>query len=421
MSSCAAEVSQRIQSHMDQIVTDLRCAATSVGNERFAVGEMTELLKAAFTNRNRFDAALSGAIGALDEAVEKADGRASMGLSCAEWLSETLHISSSAGYAQVRLARELPSLPATADAFRRGQLSPQHASAVARSVEMVIRGGGSPREAEALLLEEAQERSPRELFRWGLSLVHQLAPEELEAEEERREDRRYLHIREAFDGGYDIEGYLDPVRGARLKTAINGVLGPRRKDDKRSPSQRRADGLDEVVGQVLDSGRLPVRGGQRPHLTVTATLETLRGDPGAPAALLDWGMPISGKALRRIASDAELTPILLSSKGDPLHVGRRYRTATPKMRRALAERDRRCVWPPGCPNPPDWCQGHHEVAWTQGGGTNLEEMALLCLDHHQKLDEGWRLERLPDGRRVAHPPPRSTEVWGPAIHDPPPP
>ena len=335
-------------------------------------------------------------------------------------MNSPLQISSSAAYAQVRLARQLPYLPATASAFERGELSPQHASVVVRSVEMVARGGGDPGDAEALLLEEARQRDPRDLLRWGLSLVHQLAPREMEAEEQRREERRYLHMREAFDGGYHLEGYLDPERGARLKTAIDGVLGPRRKDDKRSPGVRRADGLDEIVTRVLDSGRLPVRGGQRPHLTVTATLETLRGDPGAPAALLDWGFPISGKALRRIASDAELTPILLSRKGDPLHVGRKYRTATPKMRKALAERDRHCMWPPRCDRPPEWTQGHQEVPWAQGGGTEVEGMTLLCTKHHGKLSEGWRLERMPDGRRVAHPPPRPAPVWGPAIHAPPP-
>jgi hypothetical protein len=93
----------------------------------------------------------------------------------------------------------------------------------------------------------------------------------------------------AFDGGFDVEGYLDPERGARLKTALNGVLGRRPKGDERSPGQRRADGLDEIVTQVLDGGELSVRGGQKPHLTITATLETLQGHPGAPAALLDWG------------------------------------------------------------------------------------------------------------------------------------
>jgi hypothetical protein len=75
-------------------------------------------------------------------------------------------------------------------------------------------------------------------------------------------------------------------------------------------------------------------------VSCAATLETLRGDPGAPAALLDRGFPISGRALQRIAGDAEITPILLSTRGDPLRVGRKYRTATRKMRKALAERDR---------------------------------------------------------------------------------
>jgi hypothetical protein len=285
-------------------------------------------------------------------------------------------------------------------------------------VEAVVRGGGDPCQAEALMLQEAGEREPRDLFRWGLSLVHQLAPQEMEDEEEQRHRRRYLRLSEAFDGGYDLEGYLDPEGGATLKTALNGLLGPRARDDERTPGQRRADALVEIATRTLDRGDLPVRGGQRPHITITATLETLRGDPGAPAALLDWGWPISGKALRRIAGDAEITPILVSTRGDPLHVGRKYRTATPKMSKALAERDRHCVWP-GCDRPPDWSQRHHEVPWALGGMTEVDAMALLCRNHHRKLDRGWRLERLPDRRMIAQPPQHARTVWGPAIHDPP--
>ncbi|HEY4025756.1 MAG TPA: DUF222 domain-containing protein, partial [Candidatus Dormibacteraeota bacterium] len=101
--------------------------------------------------------------------------------------------------------------------------------------------------------------------------LHQLAPREMEAEEDRRRQRRYVHLTELFDGGYRLDGYLDPIGGATLKTVLNGVLGPRRKDDERTPSQRRADGLEEIARRCLGSGELPVRGGQRPHLTITAT------------------------------------------------------------------------------------------------------------------------------------------------------
>jgi hypothetical protein len=427
MSSASAEIGQRIRSHVDEIAADLRHASVALESGDLTVAEMTHVMTTAFTNR--MDAALTGAIGALDRAAQKAPRQRADRTAVLRRLAEPEpQHQLQRRLRPVRLARQLPYLPDTASAFERGDISPQHASVVARSVELVTRGGGDASDAESLLLEEAGQRDPRDLFRWGLSLVHQLAPREMEAEEQRREERRYLHMREAFEGGCDIEGYLDPERAARLKTAINGVLGPRRKGDERSPGQRRADGLDELAGRALDSGELPVRGGQRPHLTITATLETLRGDPGAPAALLDWGYPLSGKALRRIAGDAEITPILLNGRGDPLHVGRKYRTATPKMRRALAERDRKCVWP-GCSDPPDRTQGHHEVPWALGGGTDVDEMSLLCLDHHQKLDQGWRLERLPDGRRVAHPPILDSRtrhasplqagpVWGPAAHHP---
>ena len=88
------------------------------------------------------------------------------------------------------------------------------------------------------------------------------------------------------------------------------------------------------------------------------------------------------------------------------------------MRRALAERDRRCVWP-GCKRPPHWCQRDHEHRWEHGGETEIEAMRLVCVPHHRRLSRGWRLERQADGRMVVHPPQRAGPVWGPAVHDPP--
>jgi len=396
----SVEFSRLINSATQQFIDVLRRAA----GEGLGAVELTDVLKTAFIEANRIDSAVHGAIAALKQATDSdPDGLDTMGLDCATWLSHTLNISSSAAHAKLHLARQLPSLPATAAAFERGQLSAQHAGVVGRVVESVTRAGGHPGLAESLMLEQVQGHDPRGLLRWGLGLVHRLAPREMEAEEEQRHRRRYLNLSERFDGGYEVEGYLDPIGGATLKTALQGLLGPRAKDDERTPGQRRADGVVELAMRVMDSGELPVRGGQRPHLTITATLETLRADPGAPAALMDWGFPISGKALRRIASDAELTPILLSAGGDPLHVGRRYRTATPKMRKALAERDRRCAWP-ACPDPPGWCQGHHETEWVAGGRTDIDVMSLVCGKHHPKLSRGWRLERLPGGGMVARPP-----------------
>ncbi|MBO0683901.1 MAG: DUF222 domain-containing protein [Candidatus Dormibacteraeota bacterium] len=422
MGSTKAEISQRLDQGAALIVDALRESGCALDRGELSMSEVGDLLKQAFAGQNRIAAGVTSTIGSLDRAAEtEPDHRRTLGLKPAEWLSHHCQMSSNTAYAKVQLARQLPTIPKVAEAFRRGEISSEHASVAARTVEMVMRAEGDWPQAETLLVQEARERDPRDLYRWGLSLVHQLAPQEVESLERRRIERRFLRITEAFEGGFDIAGYLDPVRGGKLTKAIGAVLGPRQKGDDRRPSQRQADGLTELAERVLDSGELPARGGQKPHLTITATLETLRADPGAPAALLDWGFPLSGKALREIAGDAELIPILCGKNGNPLYVGRKYRTATPKMRRALAARDRRCVWP-GCRNLADDCDGHHaDKPWCRGGGTNVDEMALLCASHHGKLDRGWRLERvLNHAGWVAHPPEPPGPVFGPAVHDPPP-
>ena len=210
------------------------------------------------------------------------------------------------------------------------------------------------------------------------------------------------------------EFLLDEEGATTLKTAMDGLLGPRRQDDERTPAQRRADGLVGVARRLLDSGRLPSRGGEKPHLTVLASVETLLGEPGAPAALLDWLYPISRPKLLQICEDATATPVLLQ-EGNPLWVGRARRTASKRMRKALAVRDRGCTTT-GCDRPPSWTQAHHERAWSQGGGTDLPNLTSHCSRDHGLADAGYRTVRLPDGRLARVRP--VDEHFGPAVHDP---
>jgi hypothetical protein len=408
-----SELRTRAVAGLQQGIDGLRrCAQADLDAD-----SLTALVCSAFTLRNKLDAAITLLVSALDQGLrEPSDTAAS---SAAALLRDELRLTNSAAHGQVRLARQLRELPQTAAAYAGGELSYQHAMVVTRTLDRVVLGGGRAEDAEPLLLAEARDRDPHDLLLWGRSLRHQLNPAELADEEEQEHRRRWLSLSQTWDGGYDLEGHLDAEGGTTLKVALQGLLGPRRKDDERTPGQRRADGLVEVARRCLDSGELPVRGGQRPHITITATLETLRGDPGSPAAELDWGFPISGDMLRRIACDAELTPILLAANGDPLHVGRARRTAPPRLRKALAQRDRRCVWP-GCDRAPSWCDGHHRRFWARGGMTAIDEMSLLCGRHHRKVHAGYKLVRQPDGRVVVVAPVPAGPVFGPAVHAPPP-
>jgi hypothetical protein len=166
---------------------------------------------------------------------------------------------------------------------------------------------------------------------------------------------------------------------------------------------------------ALDSDLIPQQGSQRTHLNVTASLETLLALPGAPAADMEFSLPISARTVERLACDSSVTRILLSSESMVIDVGRAKRVISGPARKALNARDKHCVWP-GCERPASWTQGHHLVHWLHGGGGDLPNMALLCYRHHWMVHEGnWQIVRGDDGRMLTIPP---TVTFGPPARGP---
>ena len=254
------------------------------GRQERGAEALTGALRGVFQQGNRLEAARTALIGELDQ-IEQARPDGERERSVPGWLRSEMHLTDSAAYGQVRLARQLAvGLPSVASAFERGEISQHHAATIARTVDQVERWGGNPsavRDAEVLMLEEARHRDPDDLLNWGRDLRHRLDPEDLAAEERQQHQRRYLSLRRRqWDGMTKGEFLLDEEGATTLKTAMDSVLGPRRKDDERTPAQRRADGLVGVARRLLDSGQLPSRGGEKPHLTVVASVETLLGEPG---------------------------------------------------------------------------------------------------------------------------------------------
>src|SRR5947209_5439254 len=175
--------------------------------------------------------------------------------------------------------------------------------------------------------------------------------------------------------------------------------------DDRERDRRLADALVELAGHRLDMGELPQRAGQRPHLQVTASVETLQGADGAPAGELEFSAgPIAGATVQRLACDAGVTRVLLGPDSAVVDVGRSRRLPSAATRRALAARDRGCVWP-GCERPASWTSAHHLQHWAQGGNTDMANLVLVCYRHHWKVHEGgWQLVRGEDQAVLAVPP-----------------
>ena len=318
------------------------------------------------------------------------------------WLRWKCHLSTGAASARMAIARTIEHLPQTEAAFARGDLGVQHVTHVARTAEQI--GCDAVREHEGILLNAAKYLDPNRFSLVTRHLRHCADPDGALDDANDAHEVRRLHLSHTIDGVYVVDGLLDSEGGAMLQSALNALSAPLPRDE-RSAAQRRADALVEVCRRQLDAGDLPAAGGQRPHLTLTASIDTLRGEPGHPPADVQWGLPVPGETARRIACDAAAAMVVLDAQGAPIGAGRSTRVIPPALRRALVVRDGGCTFP-GCDRPPDWTDAHHLEHWADGGPTDLANLTLLCRRHHRMVhEEGWRLAR-GDGRMIAIPPDR---------------
>ncbi len=139
----------------------------------------------------------------------------------------------------------------------------------------------------------------------------------------------------------------------------------------------------------LAANHTPQAGGEKPHVSVTVDLDTLRAGTGT--ATLGSGVPITAGTARRLACDATIIPTVLGTAGEPLDLGRAARLVSTAQRRALVLRDQGCRFP-GCDRPPQWTDAHHLTSWADGGPTDLDNLLLLCRWHHTAVHEGgWNL------------------------------
>jgi hypothetical protein len=179
----------------------------------------------------------------------------------------------------------------------------------------------------------------------------------------------------------------------------------------RTPTQRRADALCDLANRYLQSPERPGVAGERPHVTLTVAVETLRalnGNSNGGRGELDHVGAVGAAAARRLACDASVLPVVMGTPSEPLDVGRRTPVVSASLRRAVVLRDQRCRFP-ACSRPHAWCDAHHISHWADGGRTELRNLVLLCRPHHRLVHEGgFRLEmrqdqpvfRRPDGSVV---------------------
>jgi hypothetical protein len=333
-----------------------------------------------------------------------------------DWIRINCHMTGPQAANYVNAGEHMDQLSQTVVAMAEGQIGFGHLVVIGRTIDALAASPTARVFDEKRLLAKARENTVGKFHHICRHIRHAADPKGYAASEADLVENRSLRISTDEDSGaVFLSGVFDSESGAVIRTVLEPLARRSNAGDHRPYERRMADALVDVAWHHLDNGLVPQNASQRTHLQVTTSLETLKGLDGAPAAELEFSLPISAKAVERLACDCSITRILLNSDSMVIDVGRAKRVITPAQRKALNARDKHCVWT-GCDRPASWTSGHHLKHWIHGGGGDLPNLTLLCYRHHWMVHEGgWQLVRQDDGRMLTVPP---TVVFGPSPRGP---
>jgi len=320
-------------------------------------------------------------------------------VSAIDWLRHNCHMNEGPAADRVAVGRRMWELEPSLRAFYGGEIGFAHLTTLVRTADAV-----GERFDESKLLKEAKENSPGKFFHICRHYRHSVDKERYAQEQAEQVEERVFRMSQTQEGWYLIGGCLDSIGGAALRNALQPLAQKSGEHDDRSLDRRMGDALVELAA-----------GQTQTNLNVTSSLETLLGLSGAPAAEMDYSLPVSSTTVERLACDGALTRILLGAESQVIDVGRSRRVISGPARKALEARDRHCRWP-NCDRPAKWSAAHHVVHWIHGGTTDLDNLVLLCHRHHWLVHEGrWQLVRGDGGQMLAIPP---TVTFGPPARGP---
>ncbi len=292
----------------------------------------------------------------------------------------------------LRVAEALQGLPLLRAAFGRGELTFSKVRALTRV---------ATESSEEGLLDLAGALTASQLER-ALRAFRRVAAEDARDAHELEYVDYYLD----GDGTLFLRARLAAEDGTLLIKALEAarerVLVRHRQDRAAAANDPQAQALTEVGGASVDPPR-PARvealldlaevslvaasapRGERARVVVHVDADALCAD-GRGRSELEDGPLISLETARRLGCDADVVA-QIERDGLPLSVGRSRRTVPPALRRLLEARDSHTCCFPGCERR-HHLQAHHREHWAQGGETSLENLVLLCYQHHRLVHEG---------------------------------
>jgi hypothetical protein len=347
--------------------------------------------------------------------------------SCAAWLSWKCSLAPKTARDQLRTARALTDLPVLHREFAAGRFSYSKVRALARIA--------TP-ETEAGLAEMCALMTAAQAGRFCAAMDSRIPRDDADGQDGRDGPggpRTALRWRFDEDSGeMSMTVQLPPADGAVVLQALRAALGDlghphdgqpapgpapdlagdQRPDEYKVPVSDLAGALVEIAGGYL-RGKIATAGNADIYqVQIHVVPEILdrgpvpAGTPEVPVTHpcrpgrchLEDGPAIPPADAQRIACSATLTAMLHDQNdGSVLDAGRRARSATPAIRRAVRERDgARCCFP-GCDS--RRTDLHHITWWRNGGTTSLDNLLPVCTWHHTLIHaRAYIITRLAPGQ-----------------------
>ena len=344
-----------------------------------------------------------------------------------EDISTALRLSPNTAQIRIDVARTLVNyLPNTCSALATGDISPAHATVIAKETAAAIRDG-LPTSAifnvEQRAIAHAEFHTPAQVANHVRTSLAKIAPETFEDVVERARDTRRVSCYSESDGMSTIVAILPAEDAQIVMSALeafiksedgkdSGVDGePKSQSNrekgfekiyKRSMDMKRADALAAIASRFITGGSSDssktVKLHRRPvTVNVTIDLPTLLGLQENPGQLAGYGA-VPASVARALASDAKWKRFITDPQtGTLLDYGRESYEPPQALVDFLMARDRTCRFP-GCRRSASLSDLDHAQSWESGGHTSPENLGALCRRHHQlKTHGGWRVDSHADG------------------------
>jgi 5-methylcytosine-specific restriction endonuclease McrA len=297
--------------------------------------------------------------------------------SAAHWVAERTGQTVGAATRALETVRALDDLPATAEAFRTGQLSEVQAA------EITSAATDEPT-AEKSLLEAASETNVKGL-RDRCRQVRAGAQADDQAWARQLHVTRRAHEWHDPDGAYRIDARLAPDAGARFSSAWNShidrIFEEARRAGRREP--RTAYAADALVAAVTEG---PCKPTEVRVVVDNAALARGHTKDGERCEIAGAG-PVPVHTARSLVADAAVT-VMVREGDDITAVSRPTRTIPAKLRRAVEARYPTCCVN-ACSND-QFLEIDQVVAVEDHGRTEDANLWRICPHHHKLKTEAGR-------------------------------